>query len=145
MFHVKQMLVNMAVNMVCYFNKDTVTSLLADFNGYLKIQGSLTISEGMQTCSKTSCYTVAVAKDRKRSFFFLLTLHDSWWWHCPSSTENFSSESLKWCSWSRGLHAAWFSVTACFTRPVSCVLLAVLTGRGGGRRGEPQGRQKDLC
>lgn len=41
------MLVNIVINMVYYFNEDTVASLLADFNGYLKIQGSLTISEGM--------------------------------------------------------------------------------------------------
>lgn len=51
------MLVDMTVNMVYYLNKDTIMALLADFNGFLKIKGSLNFREGRQSCSKTSHFT----------------------------------------------------------------------------------------
>lgn len=52
------MFADMPLNLVYYLNKDTVMSMLSDFNGFLKIEGSLNIREGSQPAA--SHYTGTV-------------------------------------------------------------------------------------
>ncbi len=55
MCFMQRTLVDMAINMVYYLNKGTIMAIMpADFNGFLKIKGSLNFREGRQSCSKTS-------------------------------------------------------------------------------------------